>query len=515
MLAPARALTIALAFVCACHIPASTAPQPQASLRQVVERHVEARSAAILAELRDLLRVPNVAADTANIRRNAELLADRFNRRGFATELLETGGNPLVYGELRVPGASRTLLIYLQYDGQPVDAREWRQPNPFEPVLRDGRVEDGARDIDDWSGSRTDMAGWRVYGRSASDAKGPIAALLAALDALRAGGLAPAWNLRVIMDGDEERGSPHLVPAIAKYGTKLAADLMVVLDGPLHPSGRPTLLFGARGILAFHLTVFGPSAGVHSGNYGNWVPNPALRLAQLLSSMKDDEGNVTVAGFYDRMTPLTPEDRAAVEAVPEDAARLRSAFGIATSERPGESIQLSLQRPALNVRGLASAFVGPEARTIIPDRAVAAIDVRLIRETPPDVMLSLIREHVRRQGYLLLDRDPDIEERRIASRIARLDVEASIPAFRTSSSHPLAAGLVNALTSAWGEPPIRIRTAGGTVPIAPFIDALGFPAVIVPIVNFDNNQHAADENLELGAFYRGITTIAAILRSAP
>jgi acetylornithine deacetylase/succinyl-diaminopimelate desuccinylase-like protein len=460
-------------------------------LRARVSQYVDAHRDQIVAELSELLSIPNVASDRANILRNAEHLKGMLGRRGFSAELLETAGNPLVYGDLRVPGAARTLLLYAHYDGQAVDPPKWNQPDPFKPVVRDGRL----------------------YARSAADDKAPIEMICAALDALAASGLPPTSNLRIILDGEEEASSPSLVPAIAKYREKLAADMMLIFDGPIHASNRPTVAFGARGILTGTLTVYGPKNGVHSGNYGNWIPNPALRLAHLLASMKDDRGKVLVTGFYDGLPPLTPEEQQLVAAVPDDAERMLRTFGVAAPEMAGRSLQEGFQLPTLNIRGLASAHVGRGARTIIPDRAVAEIDIRLVRETRAAAMRDKVNAHIAAEGYHLVEGDPDDETRAKYSHIASMvwDPNAT-EAFRTSPGDPRSRELVAALTRVYGEAPVQIRTLGGTVPIAPFIEALGFPAALVPTVNFDNNQHEENENLRLTHLFDGIVTVAAVLR---
>ena len=495
-------------------ISAHAVAQPQpAALREQVERYVTANQRAIVSELVTLLTIPNVAADKANIRKNAELLRTMLERRGLAARLLETEGNPLVYGELRVPNATRTLLLYAHYDGQPVNPPDWKQATPFTPILRDGRMEDGARELPDLATRASFEPDWRIYARSSSDDKSPIVALLAALDALKANSLQPTSNVRVVLDGEEEASSGSLVPAIARYRRELTADAMLILDGPVHPSQKPTLVFGARGIVNIELTVYGPKMALHSGHYGNWVPNPATRLVQLLATFKDDKGRVQVAGFYDGLTPLTADEQAMVDAVPDDPDRLKALFGIAASEDPERSLQASLQRPSFNIRGLSSAFVGSGARTIIPDRAVAAIDIRLVKETPARPMIEKVIAHLERQGYLVVSEDPDDATRARHAKIVKLVVRAGgTNAYRTSPVLPISKALADALTQTFGEPPVRIRTSGGTVPIAPFIDALGFPAISVPTVNFDNNQHGENENLRIGHFWRGIVTLAAVLR---
>jgi acetylornithine deacetylase/succinyl-diaminopimelate desuccinylase-like protein len=303
------------------------------------------------------------------------------------------------------------------------------------------------------------------------------------------------------------------VPAIGRYRDKLRADLMVILDGPGHSSGRPTVAYGARGIATLDLTVFGPKSGVHSGNYGNWIPNPAQRLATLLASMKDDTGRVTIAGYYDAVAPLTAEERAMLDAVPEDSARILATFGVGAPEQAFPKLQDALQSPTLNVRGMSSAFVGDGARTIVPDRATAALDLRLVKETPAADLVEKLRAHIERQGYHLVESDPDDATRAKYPKIARLAMtNTPTAAFRTPVSDARARAVVASLTHTFGEPPVQLRTLGGTVPIAPFIEALGFPALVVPTVNFDNNQHEENENLRLATFFDSIVTIAAVMR---
>ena len=473
----------------------SAAPLSQTQdLRRSVTEYGARHRQAIVAELTELLAIPNVATDKPNIRRNAEFLQRMLTKHGLRAEVLETTGNPLVFAEAPAQPGRPTVLFYCHYDGQPVDRRKWTS-DPWEPTTR-GEGDDA-----------------RIYARSASDDKAPIVALLAANDALTAAGLPRTVNVKLILDGEEEASSPSLVPAIARYEDRLRADLMVILDGPGHPSGRPTIAYGARGIATLDLTVYGPKAGVHSGNYGNWIPNPAMRLAALIASMKDDSGRVTVAGYYDAVPPMTAEEHAIVDGVPDEDARMLSAFGVAAPEKRFPKLQEALQYPTLNVRGLVSAFVGENARTIIPDRATAALDLRLVKETAAEDLIAKLRAHVERQGYHLVDADPDDATRATYGKIARLAPDKDVlKPFRTAVDDPRAQAVVASLTRTFGQPPVQLRTLGGSVPIAPFIEALGFPAILMPIVNFDNNQHGENENLRLATFFDGIVTIAAVLR---
>jgi acetylornithine deacetylase/succinyl-diaminopimelate desuccinylase-like protein len=484
----------------------------EGQVRAPVEKYVAAHQGQIVRELAELLAIPNIAADRGGIRRNTEYLAPMLERRGFRAEILETAGNPLVYGERKTPGAARTILYYIHYDGQPVDRPKWKQADPFQPILRDGRMEDGGREIADFLKLGRFQDDWRIYARSASDDKAPIVAFCAALDALAAAGRAPGANLRVILDGEEEAGSPSISAAIGRYREKLAADLLIILDGPTHANGEPTLSFGARGEVALDLTVYGPKFNLHSGHYGNWAPNPAIRLAQLLGSMKDEQGRVTIAGFYDGIPPLTAEERRILRSVPDDLPALKRLFGIESTDAVGETLQEAIQYPSLNVRGLRSGYVGAEARTIIPTDATAAIDIRLVKETPSAAMVQKVMAHIRKQGFHVVESEPDDATRMRYGKIARVAAtEEPTEAFRTEMDSPDGVALTRALEAAWGKGPVRIRTMGGTVPISQFIRELKCPAIGLPMVNFDNNQHSENENLRLGHLWKGIVSIAAAL----
>jgi acetylornithine deacetylase/succinyl-diaminopimelate desuccinylase-like protein len=482
-------------FLIASAVLLSAAALRAQDLRTSVNGYITQHRPAIVSELSALLAIPNVASDRPNIRRNADFLQRMLTSHGLRAEILETDGNPLVFAQTAPQPNLPTVLFYCHYDGQPVDRKKWTQSDPWEPIMR---------------GEGNDA---RIYARSASDDKAPIVGLLAANDALTAIGLPRTVNVKLILDGEEEASSPSLVPAIGRYQDRLRADVMVILDGPGHPSGRPTIAYGARGLVTADLTVYGPKAGVHSGNYGNWIPNPAMRLAALIASMKDDRGRVTVAGYYDSVPPLTAADTAILDAVPGEDSRMLSAFGVAAPEAAFPRLQYALQYPTLNVRGLVSAFVGENARTIIPDRATAALDLRLVKETSADDLIAKLRAHIERQGYRLVDSDPDDATRATYGKLARLAVDREqLKPFRTPVEDPRARAVVASLTRTFGQPPVQLRTLGGSVPIAPFIEALGFPAILMPIVNFDNNQHEENENLRLGTFFDGIVTIAAVLR---
>ena len=468
-------------------------------------------AAASFPELYALLSLPNDAHFPEDIEKNVAFCEAAFAKRGFSTRRLTTPGAPLLLAERTFDGKAKTVLVYLQIDGQPVDPEKWEQESPWKPVLkeRDARgawkiipsekLQSGALDPD-----------WRVFARAASDAKGPAAAFLAALDGMAALGAKPNFNLKVIMDFEEELGSPNLAAAVERFRSDLAADRLVIFDGPRHISNRPTLTFGARGIAELTLVVYGPRTPVHSGNYGNYTPNPAMRLAQLLASMKDDRGRVTIPGFYDGVT-LTAAEKEALRQVPDDEAEIREFLGIAEPDAIGDNFQESLQYPTLNVRGLDALHVGAQARTLIPDQAVAEFDIRLVPSSDAKRLIALVTDHVASKGYLVLDRPPNEQERATHPRIASIESSVSYGPFQTPLDSPAGAWLRSAMTRAFGHEPIQIRMMGGSIPIAPFVTTLGIPAVGVPTVNPDNNQHAENENIRVGNYVDAVKTFLAIL----
>ena len=477
-----------------------------------VDGWVDANQGAIVRELTEFLRLPNVASDLDDIRSNAAALRSMMERRGIETRLLETGGAPMVFGELASPGASTTILFYCHYDGQPVDPAAWSGHAPFEPLLRSGSLAEGAGTLP-LEGQERFEDDWRIYARSASDDKAPIVALMAALDALRAAESSPTVNLKFLFEGDEEAGSPHMRETIERHRDLFAADLVIMADGPEHPSGRPTVVFGVRGITSVRIVVYGPGRPLHSGHFGNWAPNPAMDLARLLASMKDDEGRVLVAGFYDDVEPLSAEEQAAIRALPAD---VPESYGFLVPEGGPGALRLErIALPSLNVRGMASAWVGDQVRTIVPDSAIAEIDLRLVPDVQPVDQVARVVEHVRAQGYHVVTdlQPPDAALRARHARVAWMPArQGGYPATRTAFDHPIARAVIDAVGGWTGEEPALMPMMGGSVPGVWFPDVAGTPLVLLPIVNEDNNQHSPNENVRLGNLFDGIGTFAAVMR---
>ena len=497
--------------VAAALLTAATPLHAQQLPRTEIERYGKAQAPHAIELFREYLRIPNDAHFPDDLRKVIDWLTVEFQEHGFRTEELETGRIPILLAERTFPNAERTLLVYLQSDGQPVDPARWDQESPYEPVLRE-RGEDGEWHDIPWD--RLDGEWdpeWRIFARSTSDSKGQNVKFLAALSALDAAGITPDFNIKVIVDSEEELGSPNLPAAVQRYRDNLAADMLVIFDGPRHPTNQPTLTFGARGIATITLTVYGPRVPQHSGHYGNWLPNPALRLTQVLTSMKDEYGRVTIPGFYDGVV-LDDATRAVLARVPDDEAAIKRQLGIVETDSVGATLQQARQYPSLNIRGMASGWVGVQRRTIVPAFATAEIDVRLVKESDPQRLLRLIQRHVEGLGYYVIDREPTEAERQSRPRIATFTSNISYAAYRTEMDSDIGRWLTDAMVHLFGEEPIKIRTSGGSIPISPFVATLNIPAVTVPTVNPDNNQHSPNENIRLGNFVEGIQVMLAILQ---
>jgi acetylornithine deacetylase/succinyl-diaminopimelate desuccinylase-like protein len=480
-------------------------------LRDRVRSWRQAHEAPILREFAELLALPNLASDGPNIRRNAEHIVVMLQRRGVAARLLDgRGGPPPVYGELVVPGARRTILIYAHYDGQPVDAKAWASP-PWTPVVRDKRVEEGGRAVPLDSLPSPVPGEWLIYARSAGDDKAPIVGVLAALDALKAAGVKPSVNLKLFFEGEEEAGSPHMAEVLDAHRDTLRADLWLLCDGPVHQSRRMQVFFGARGIVGLEVTAFGPSRALHSGHYGNWAPNPAVLLAHLVAGLRDEDGRIRVGGFYDDVREPTAAEREAAAAVPDADEDLRGELALAAAGGVGGRLAAGILTPALNVRGLEAGHVGAGAANAIPTEARASIDFRLVPDQTPERVREEVEAHLRGQGYTILHEAPDLETRRSRPRLVRLEWEGGYLPARTSMDLPISRAVVKVLEDGLGAPVVRVPTLGGSVPMRLFQEKTGTPVIGLPIANHDDNQHAANENLRLQNLWDGIEAYAALL----
>jgi acetylornithine deacetylase/succinyl-diaminopimelate desuccinylase-like protein len=482
-----------------------------ADLRSKVQQYALAHEAAIVGELTALTRLKSVAADPAGIAATAHQLEDALKQRGFEVSELITGmGTPAaVFGSLKTPGAKRTVVFYAHYDGQPVTPSQWSS-DPFEPVMREHALTDAARDVDWKKASPPFDPEWRLFGRAVSDDKASIAAFLSAYDALKATHTPPSVNIKVLWEGEEEAGSTHLSKALRDNQALLAADLFLIGDGPVHQTRRPMVYFGARGVMSLEATVYGPLSALHDGHYGNWVPNPAAMAATLIAQMRDDNGRITIPGFSDSVRAITPAEQAALNDLPPVGDALKREFGIGRSEG-SEELPASIMRPALNIRGIRAGQVGDAAANAIPVSAVISLDFRLVPDQTPAAVRASVEHFLSAHGWSIVSEEPDLAARLKSPRIVRLVWDAGYPALRSDMSTPAAKAVIAAASKAAGAKVVVLPMAGGSVPLYMFADVFAAPIICLPIVNHDNNQHAANENLRLQNLWDGINTYAALM----
>ncbi len=499
-------MRILVAFLFAGIASAQTSPAGTAA-RKWRQGHEHA----IVQEFVDLLSVPNISSDHGGARKTAEKVVQMFQARGVAARLVEfPGANPVVFGQITTPGATRTLALYAHYDGQPLDPKEWATP-PFTPVLRGGPIEKDGVLIPLPAEGAAFNPEWRLYARSASDDKAPILAMASALDALHDAGIAAKSNIKFVFEGEEEAGSANLQKILQANRALFAADLWIICDGPLHQTRRQQITFGARGDATVDITVYGPRHELHSGHYGNWAPNPALLLVQLLASMKNDQGRVTIDHFYDGIEPLNAAEKKALTEVPEVDRDLMSEFLLGSTEGSPRKLVELITEPALNIRGLSSSRIGALASNVIPATAMASLDLRLVKGMDHHQTVQRVVEHMRKQGYFVVDHEPTEADRTAHSKVARVtEKPGGYNAARTPMDLPIAQDVVRAVESARG-PSIKLPTSGASVPLDMIEKALDTKTISVPIANHDNNQHSYNENIRLQNLWDGIETMAALL----
>jgi acetylornithine deacetylase/succinyl-diaminopimelate desuccinylase-like protein len=470
------------------------------------DRLLVARHRAIVEGFVEFLRLNSVSQEPAKVRATGEWLAAAMRARGLEGRVLETGGNPAVFGERRVPGAARTVLIYCHYDTKPIPPAGWLQPDPIAPVFRAGLAEDGAETVPLEGVADGALPGLRVYARGASDDKGPIWCHLQALALMDALDLAPTVNVKFVFDGEEEIGSPFFGPFTEAHRDLLAADVVLVTDGPKHGSGRPTLTGGARGVMKVELVLEAARRDLHSGNFA--APNPAWKLTGLLASMATPDGQPLIEGFEEDVVGPTPGERRMMAALPLDLPALEKELGV---RLPEDYLDRIMFHPTLTIRGLQSGFVGAEANTIIPHRATVSIDIRMVKNQRWDKVYRRLLEHIRAQGLAVLEADEPLPDE-LRGRAVRVVDRGGYDPAKTSLELPVSREVIAAVERAHGgEPAVLMPTAGGSVPIWAFTDILGLPTLLVPYANANNRQHSPNEHLRLDHLFQGVRTTAQLL----
>ena len=485
------------------------------TLQEKVRAHRVAHEQELMAEFREFVALPNVGSDQASTRRNAEFLVALMKRRGLAAELLEgrtSAANPAVFAEVKVPGATRTVVFYAHYDGQPVNPKEWAEGlDPWKPVFLTAPLSRGGKIVTDWKPGDAINPSWRINGRASADDKDGVFAILNGYDALVKTGGVPTVNVKFIFEGEEEMGSTHLGEIMELHRAKLQSDLWIICDGSRHVSGRKLVVFGVRGDVNMGLTAYAAKRPLHSGNFGNFAPNPAMRLVSLIASMKDDNGKVLIKGFYDDYVQFSESERIAVkEASFADGALLKE-LGLKEAEVPGRTLLEGFELPTLNINGIAAANVGKTATNVIPTTARATLDLRLVLGIDWQKQVGRVTEHMKSQGWHVIDHEPTDEERAQFAKLIKVEIGDGYNAQRTKMNLPLAQSVLEAVQTTTTEPVMKLPTAGGSLPLSIIEEVLGAKVITVPVANYDNNQHAENENMRVDYLWDSIETFAALM----
>lgn len=429
---------------------------------------------AFLARLIDYLRQPSISAYGEGIGETADYIADVMRQMGLNVQIMPTSGWPMVFGEYVLRPDAPTVLLYGHYDVQPPDPlEEWITP-PFEPAIREGRL----------------------YARGVGDNKGQHFAQLMALETLLACRGTLPCNIKVLLEGEEEVGSPHMPEFIREHRAELQADLVIVSDGPVHENGQSTISFGVRGVLDIELRAQEASRDLHSGHWGGVVANPLWTLVHLLATMKNARGEVTIEGFYDRVEPLSDLEREALAKLPIDVAEVKQTLGIQRLDEPQERdyFERLTAWPTLTINGIHGGYGGPGSKTVLPHEAIAKCDIRLVEAQSAEEILAKVKAHVQRYA-------PEVS----VTSYGGMDPS------KTPLDSPFTEPLFQALLAAQGTEPLLVPSKGASLPNYVFTRTLGIPAFGVPYANVDESNHAPNENMEIARFFMGIKTGAAML----
>ncbi|MFM7358610.1 MAG: M20/M25/M40 family metallo-hydrolase [Sediminibacterium sp.] len=470
-----------------------------------------------LSEFLSFVQLPNTPLNQANIHLNTSFITAMMKANGIENVQLLSANSPnvppAVYGEINVPGATRTIVFYAHYDGQPVDSSKWLEGwHPFRPLIVERNSSGGFSSPLNFETQTEFSPEWRVTGRGSADDKAGIFSILKAYQSLRELNITPTINLRFFFEGEEESGSTHLPEILTRYAPLLRSDGWIICDGPEHASGAAQIFLGVRGDAGMELTVYGSNRPLHSGHYGNWAPNPAHLLSHLLASMKDLNGRVLVPHFYDSITPLSMEERAALQSLPVMDVQLMKSLGFKRPETAQRGLSASLLLPSLNINGIQSAATGNLASNIIPTTAIATLDLRLVPGINYELQQQRIEDHIRRQGFYITRGVPTEEERNKYDKVIQVKRKAGYNAQKTPINHSLAASIIQTLRKHSTKTLLVVPLMGGSLPLFMFKKYAGAFPITVPIANYDNNQHAENENLRLGNLWSGIEKMAALMQ---
>ena len=432
---------------------------------------------ASIAELSKLVSQPSVGAQNLGMKECAFLVGNMLKARGFKTEIMDTGGAPVVFGERRGTSA-KTLLIYNHYDVQPPEPLELWETPPFEPSLRDGKL----------------------FGRGVSDDKGHIAARLFAIDSLLATEGELSCNIKFIIEGEEETSSVHLFEFVKNNKERLKADACIWEFGSVDHREVPMQYLGLRGICYVELSVETAATDVHSGLGGSIFPNAAWRLVWALSTLKDKEERIRIPGFYERIRPPSNRDLELLSALPEVADEYKSRYGVKQFIK-GLTGGLDLRveevfTPTCTICGLTSGYQGPGSKTVLPARASAKIDFRLIPDQEPDDILKKLRAHLDEQGF---------------KDILITDLGGDTPA-RTDPDNPFIQLVAKTAEEVYEMPMQLVPLIGGSGPSYPFVHDLGLPVATAGLGHPDTRAHAPNENIRIDLYLKHARHMARVIK---
>ena len=477
---------------------------------EIINEYRSSMETVILNDFVDLLALPNVAQNLDDMDVNADHITALLEERGFSTQRLQSGGSPYVYAEMMQPGATETLLLYAHFDGQPVQVENWAYP-PFTPTLLDAPLQSGGQPVDIAEVTGSFDPEWRLYARSAGDDKMPIIALMHTMDALESNGIELSVNLKLLFDGEEERGSPTIGAIIDANPGLLDADLLLFCDAPMHQSRNPQLVFGVRGSKTLDITTYGANRPLHSGHYGNWAPNPIMQMAYLLTSMRDETGRILIDDYYEDVAPVNDMERSAIAAMPDITESLKDELAINLPEGGGVRLEELVTLPAINVRGISAGGVGPLGRNIILSTATASLNIRLVANQEPEGVEELFEAHIAQQGFHIVYEDPTDDILRSNEKVIKLDWRGrGSPGFRTPLDDAMSQRLVQLIQSVTTDL-ILTPSMGGSLPLDAFATRMDTPIIVLPLANHDNNQHAENENIRLQNMWDAMSLYGVIL----
>lgn len=436
--------------------------------------YIDEHAETFLQRLIDYLRRPSISAYGEGIGEVADYIAGVMRQMGLVVRILPTDGWPMVFGEYHTLPGAPTVLLYGHYDVQPPDPlAEWVSP-PFEPAIRNGRL----------------------YARGVGDNKGQHFAQLMALESLLACHGTLPCNVKVLLEGEEEVGSPHMPAFMQAHRDELQADLVIISDGPVHENGQSTISFGVRGVLNIELRARGANRDLHSGHWGGIVPDPLWTLVHLLATMKNERGEITIGGFYENVEPLSELERQALAKLPIDVNEIKRSLGLQRLDEPKERdyFERLAAWPTLTINGIHGGYGGPGSKTVLPREAVAKCDIRLVEAQTAEEILAKVMAHV-------LHHAPEV------SVISFGGMDPS----KTPLDSPFTGPLRQAIIAAQGAEPLLVPAKGASLPNYVFTKTLGIPAFGVPYANADESNHAPNENMEVARFFMGIKTGAAML----